>query len=586
MGVRVLSHRFDRLALVGAALFGVALASSASNVRAATTAVAAGVPRTPYRDLGAASLSTPISVALTLNYRNEAELERVIALQSDERSPYYRHWLTSDEFDAAFAPAPNEYGAVIASLRRAGFRITQMYGNRTVVDAVAPAVLVDRYFSTKIDRVLQPGYGYRYANVTPALVPQDLQGLLFSVGGLDDLSVIQSDYATVRRTALSAELRRRYASSAPGLYGPISTDTGYAGYGPLAFTRAYDFPISHNSQEDGTGVAVGIVSDSAYVENDLDAFLKYFAVKRTGPATRRVFLKGASTQVTDPEMTLDASTIVGTAPGVTLSIYVIPTLKDTYITDAYARVVSDNKVAIVNSSFGGCESFGFNDAPTWDHIAKQGAALGMTFSASSGDFGASACGPGEGVSAPASSPEFVAVGGTQLQVDLNGTYQGETGWNGSGGGFSEIFALPAWQHGVKNTLKYGRNLPDVSFDAYPETGIALYYSGALPASCGSPGWNTCYDPVGGTSLASPLFCAMLAQAEQLDGARFGLVGPTLYARWKAVGYASAHDVYFHDIIIGWNGDLNTSGYRAQVGYDLITGIGSADGWNFAGLLKK
>ena len=73
----------------------------------------------------------------------------------------------------------------------------------------------------------------------------------------------------------------------------------------------------------------------------------------------------------------------------------------------------------------------------WDNIAKQGAAKGITFAASSGDDGAFQCG-GLGVSAPASSPHFVAVGGTSIGAPLVAGIYGLAG-NGARTGHRRLY---------------------------------------------------------------------------------------------------------------------------------------------------
>ena len=43
----------------------------------------------------------------------------------------------------------------------------------------------------------------------------------------------------------------------------------------------------------------------------------------------------------------------------------------------------------------------------------------------------------------------------------------------TGGGVSVVMKLPKYQRGVKNIIKGGRNLPDISFDASPGSGRIL-----------------------------------------------------------------------------------------------------------------
>jgi kumamolisin len=573
-----------RMAAAAAIVLGLATAlqqTVSARTLGVVDSVAASVPRVAFRDLGVAPGSTPIALAVTLKYHHADELERLIALQTNSGSPYYRHWLTSGQFDATFAPTIAEYARVTASLRHAGFTVTQTFANRTTIDALGTAAAADRYFGTRIDLVTQPGSGKRYANVTPAYLPADVRELVFAVNGLHNLAIVHTDYRRVAPGTASAQALRRYAAPAPGLFGPTSAETLLAGYGPLGFVKGYDAPSSHDGADNGMGRSAGIVIDADYADADLAAYLSYFGVKRKGPATKRFSVDGGGTHkyfdADSTEATLDAETLVGISPGVSLYMYEIPefsTAKNPIvnITDAYTKVVADNKVDTVNSSFGLCESSDATGSKAWDHIAQQGAALGITFHASSGDLAAYGCGVGGGVEAPASSPYFLAVGGTTLLDDSTGAYQGEGGWIDSGGGLSLLFSFPSYQNKVANTISEGRNVPDVAFDANPATGTALYYGGT---------WNSLYNPIGGTSLASPICGALLAQIEQIDGGkRLGLVAAKLYPLATA-GYTRAGKTEFHDIVIGTNGM-----YYARVGYDMVTGIGSFDAWNLAALIGK
>ena len=148
---------------------------------------------------------------------------------------------------------------------------------------------------------------------------------------------------------------------------------------------------------------------------------------------------------------------------------------------AYTAVVDDNKVDIVNSSFGLCELYytaAYNGGTDYTSIIKsyhdifrQGNAQGITFVASSGDGGAYECEDVngtqfiKGVSNPADDTDVTAVGGTNLVTasisgSLNSSYVTENAnfdrfdpaqgalpneiW-GSGGGISTLFSKPFYQ---------------------------------------------------------------------------------------------------------------------------------------------
>ena len=194
---------------------------------------------------------------------------------------------------------------------------------------------------------------------------------------------------------------------------------------------------------------------------------------------------------------------------------------------------------------------------------------GVTFVAPTGDAGS----PGW---TPAYSGNVLAVGGTSLPLGSDGDYpgtgiNGETAWSGSGGGpitgLSQYEPQPAYQAGVvpssMSTINgvAERTIPDVAFDADPNTGVAVYDSF-------SNGAATPWVMVGGTSLSATCWAGLIAIADQgrvaagattLDGPSQTL--PALYSPRLAGD--------FHDITSGDNGTFN-----AEAGYDLVTGLGT------------
>ncbi|HTX58409.1 MAG TPA: S53 family serine peptidase [Verrucomicrobiae bacterium] len=555
-----------------------AQAPAAASLGAAATqaGIVATVPdleRLGVRDAGPAARSTVLSLAITLRYRDLARLEALVAQQTDPGSSHYRAWLSDAQFNARFAPTQRVYDGVAQALRGAGFQIDRIYGDRTVLDASAPVAVIDRFFRTSIHGVAGARQGAAFVNVEPARAPAALAATLLSVDGLDTVISVHAPYATFAQSP-AHHARALTAAPAEGkLFGPVSSATGGRGYGPLAFSTAYDLPVVHaapTGRYDGSGRASGIVIDADFAEGDLRQFLAYFGIARKGPPTKRVLVNGGPPHGDaggdSVEAALDAETIVGNAPGTALSVYEIPSLKNAQITDAYNTVVSDNVVDTLNSSFGGCEAgVGASTLKAWNAITMQAASKGITFHASSGDIGGDLC-----VNAPATLPYVVAVGGTALNVGSGGAWFSEVGWSGSGGGTSSLFALPAWQSGVAGIDPRGRNVPDVALDADPYTGAAYFYEGT---------WNSEYNPIGGTSLSSPIYGAAITEIDQVKKGRVGLGGRSLYSLWSKYGYGSGSSAYFHDIVQG-----NSGAFYCTTGYDLVTGIGSVDFWNLAGTI--
>ena len=163
---------------------------------------------------------------------------------------------------------------------------------------------------------------------------------------------------------------------------------------------------------------------------------------------------------------------------------------------------------------------------------------------------------------PAVSPSVVAVGGTRLYLSSHGQWEEETVWNDGGrcagkdvghgagvGGCSVRFEAPSWQRQLPGWGAVGcgdgRAVADVSADADPYTGVAVYDSSALAGECDEDGhWCT----LGGTSLASPLIAATFA----LEGGAQGVEYParTLYEN------AAASPSSLHDVSEGSNGECD------------------------------
>lgn len=549
--------------------------ATTSTVQTAPSALAkpgflAAVPRIAelrVKDLGPAARSTRLRLAITLRYRNESELDNLIAMQLTRGSGQFHHWLSNAEFNDRFAPSIHDYQTVLTALARAGFTLNQTYDNRTVVDATASAAAIERLFRTSIHRVTRDNNGDAYVNVQPAWPPRSLGDLILSVDGLDTLDELRPDY-TVTTPATRAQLSWN-AKTDSGFFGPVSKQTGMAGYAPKAFWYAYDLPIVHPSSSgthyDGSGRSSGILINGDPAASDISGFLGYFGIKRTGPGTKVVLVDAKVRPQATVESVLDEETILGSAPGTALYMYEVPKLAYAPVTDAYNKVVSDNIVDTLNTSFGIYEQDAGNAPLTWNEIAKQGAAKGITFHASSGDLSGLVA-----PSAPADCPYFVSIGGTSLSIGADGAWAYETSWSGSGGGVSALFPQPAWQRNVDGTIDRGRNSPDVAFDANPITGTAFYIFGT---------WNSEANPIGGTSLSSPIFGALVTELDQMNNGRLGLLAPRIYAVWKKRGYGHLSRPRFHDITQGCSG-----AYCAGPGYDLVTGIGSIDGNNISRFL--
>jgi kumamolisin len=295
--------------------------------------------------------------------------------------------------------------------------------------------------------------------------------------------------------------------------------------------------------------------------------------------------------------------------------------------DEYTQIANDNIADVVSSSWGLCE----NDAgaayvQAENLIFIQMALQGQSVFGAAGDTGAFDCIRSDGttivnVGDPPSQPWVTSVGGTSFYTfnpnanpNPDYPYGVETVWNvdnicnasnseggqpgffwcaelgAGGGGYSQFWGQPFYQFGpgvISSRTAYGngttqcslarkgtpcREVPDVSANADPYTPYAEYCTGSaatLNSVCatitGPPaGWFG----IGGTSLSSPVWSAIIADRDGFRRARSGNVNPLLYRLFNSGGG------YFHDIS-GLHQSTNNNGlFPVTPGYDMATGIGT------------
>ena len=114
-----------------------------------------------------------------------------------------------------------------------------------------------------------------------------------------------------------------------------------------------------------------------------------------------------------------------------------------------------------------------------------------------------------------------------------------------------------------------RGIPDVSLNASISDAVLIYSSfGGLPA-----GWQ----PIGGTSEASPLFAGIVAIADEVAGHGLGSINPTLYK--LGAGSSGLTDITKGNNTVSFTQGgkkYTVTGYGAAGGYDLASGLGTVN----------
>jgi subtilase family serine protease len=376
------------------------------------------------------------------------------------------------------------------------------------------------------------------------------------------------------RTRSAASGRRRLTLEAlEDRVLPAPTPSGN-GYSPSQIQEAYGMNrISFGSTiGDGTGQTIAIVdayddpgfvnsTDPNFNTKDLHQFDQGFGLPDP-PSFVKTNQTGSTTALpgTDPvgagnlnweyEEALEVEWAHAIAPKANILLIEANRASEADLLDAVGYAGTAPGVSVVLMGFTSGE---FSGETNFDNLfATPAGHTGITFLAPTGDSGA-------GAGYPASSPNVVAVGGTSLSLNPNDSYLSESGWIYGGGGISTVEAQPSYQKGVVTQTSTHRAVPDVAFDADPNTGVAVFDSY-------NNGPSSPWEQFGGTELAAAAWAGLIAIADQgralqgessLDGATQTL--PKL---------SSLPPSDFHDVTTGNNG------YPAGPGYDLVTGLGS------------
>jgi subtilase family serine protease len=403
----------------------------------------------------------------------------------------------------------------------------------------------------------------------------------------------------------------------PAYGGGFPSPLPYAvcGYVPPQLQGAYGLSSPIAAGIDGKGVTVAIVD--AYASPTLFSDANQYSVKNQ---PTQVFASSQYSQDVSPkfndtelceasewfgEQTLDVEAVHATAPGANI-LYMGAKNCVNGLYNSVQEVVDGHLADVITNSWGD-NGGDLLDSPGsrrgFDNILLMAGATGIGVQFSSGDEGDNFADLGMTVADyPAGSPYATSVGGTSLQVGKANTRVGEVGWStsksvlcssllqserfpgckaasklntwsppapgeylyGGGGGTSFEYSEPWYQEGVVPAALSERNSsttgianrvePDISMDADPTTGMLVGETQQFPE-------GTHYDEyrIGGTSLSSPLFAGVMADADQANGSPLGFVNPLLYE----LGGSAAAGAYY-DVVPGGNQALARVDYLDEL----------------------
>lgn len=505
-----------------------------------------------------------LGLTIALPPRDLAAAERLIVDQGNPASPAFMRYVSPAQFGERFGRTQSEYQQVQRWLESEGLSVVQTYPSRLLIRAQGTATQVERAFSVKLNRYRVAGRDV-YANETTPSMPASVGAPLLGVFGLDNVHI-----------------RKPH-------------DGGSAPYTSFAMNTTYNLTRLRSLGYDGTGQTIAIYALAGFRPANISTWASSIH-NWANPATSFTYDPGHVSTIPiangdgttgsvefDLETDLDVELCLGALPGANVQVWLAEN-GTAGMDNIFAAFANQTDVKVMTCSWGEAET---DFLPSYQAeldmlhaVFVQAATEGLSIFSASGDAGAYDASPAVtggpnrlAVDHPACDPYVVGVGGTRLTTQSDNTYASETGWgytdptdpttvDGSGGGLSVYFQRPTWQTpSVPQNTSNTRQVPDVAFNADPNTGYIV-----RSGSSAYGGWYM----VGGTSAAAPEWASATVLMQQSLGKSFFL-SPLLYRVAGSALTASGYGPPFHDVTTGNNGP-----YDCGVGFDLVTGIGSAD----------
>ena len=574
-----------RLSRVIASVLGLTLALAACSGHSGSL-----LPSTPLdggqtpmsvraHDAGKADYSQVINVTVYLKLRNAAAFSKRVDALYEPNSPTFRHWLTDADLQLYAAPR-SQMNAVRAALVNQGLTILSTDRDGFSIRARGTIARMASAFRTQIHNFTRDGITFR----APLIAPR-LSGA--SGAFVDTVAGLESHVARpCLARALNPQTMQPFAAisvadveAAAGFLDSVITDQSLSPSTTVKFTTPHaKYPkatyrgIVYNADpkripdfsakdlQDAYGLPTGLhgagqtvvlleAFDYPQIQSDANEAAKLMGLPKLTPANLQIVYPEGKPNPTlgtltgwTTEIALDVQSAHAIAPDAKI-VVVATNGQDSEGLQYSMQYIIDNKLGYAVSDSWGVDldyDAGPEELKSYENILIRAAARGVSFQFATGDGGDAGFGSPVGApSVPSDSPHATAVGGTAILNNVGGPGFTSVGWGdglilldtvqsgpnyppnasfsgGGGGGESVYWPKPKWQAALPGS---GRQTPDVSALADPYTGfpIVLTNGGKLQLFRG----------VGGTSLASPIFTAMWAIAQQKANGALGQAAPTL-----------------------------------------------------------
>jgi subtilase family serine protease len=564
------------------------IAASPAYAQRSTRGTFAPSPATRFAsDLGPVNPEEESNITVELKAKDQAAFDKIVEALYDPSSPTYHHWLTNEDLKR-YAPTTEQIESVKKELENHGLTILSASENGFSIRAHGSNAQLEQAFSTQLHQFQHNGKVFR-ATIEEARLTGAAGDYVAGISGLESHKVHplfkRAINVRTNQPFPSVPLSKVQATSsglsslitdqiltAPSVYTFNTTGASlpvgvYYGngynynattgvlpdYTPAQLQAAYGLTSAYKQELNGKGQTIVLLEAYGYptIEQDANAFFSL---------TGLPLLSSSNFQIIYPEgqpVSPNAGILTGWDGEIALDVQWAHTIAPgaKIIVAAAAGQDSEDFVAsinyITNHDLGNSVSDSWEtdtdiiagpaEDEAYDAALERAAAKGISFQFSTGDGGDSGLGTPVGApGVPSNSPHGTAVGGTAILNVVGGSGTQTLGWGdsatflaaggpldppepygllgGAGGGESLYFAKPSWQKSLPGT---GRQVPDVSALADPYTGVPIVLTVGTQQEIEAGN--------GGTSLASPIFTAFWAIANQKAGHALGQAAPTIAA---------------------------------------------------------
>lgn len=444
------------------------------------------LPHTPQME------QEPITICAILNLSDPAGSDAFGEDLNNPNSQLYHHTISVAEYTSRFGPAQQAYDQVLAYFQQIGFTLAVGSANRRTLTLRGTRAQAESALHVIIDDY-QLGNRTFHAIASDPSVPAALAPLIGGIAGLSNLAQARPALVNTPETIATA-------------YDGVLTPAGKTNHGE-----------SLPPGLDGKGQTIALIEYDSFDFSDVTSSLIAAGLPSslTSHVGRYDINGGTSPSGCTPgpgcgesEVLLDIVAALGIAQGADVTVFDTDPGNDFFTTiNSTINALEEffpNGHTIVQTWLD-CEAqISSSDAVNMESVLKGASYSGYTLFASTGDSGGT-CTSGDGstypggISYPSDAPHAIAVGGTTLTYNTDGTYSSESWWKNSGGfGVSAYLPRPGFQSFLSVG---GRSVPDVSIEATP--GIPVCQG----TVCGS---------FFGTSLSAPLWGGIWAIASQAN----------------------------------------------------------------------